>query len=226
MGAVAPRVDRRAAAAPAVASRSAKWSAEDVKHAAANVGLALTFFATALSPARLHDTSLVNLVWVGGALIMGAFSLVRNAPRDAMVNVRSLASSGAMLLLPCLMLPGAVATTGIVLSAALALELAGVALSQAGRIYMGRSFGVLPANRGIVSTGPFAVVRHPIYLGWVLLSLGFLLAYPSARNFALLALSIPFVAWRIRLEEEVLAADLEYRAYCARVRFRLCPGLY
>jgi protein-S-isoprenylcysteine O-methyltransferase Ste14 len=227
MGAVAQRVDAQVAVRPAVARRPAwTWSNEDLKHAGANVALAVTFFATALSPARLHDSSLANLVWIAGALIMGVFSLVRNVPRASMVNARALASSGAMLVLPCLMRPGAAVTAGIVAQSALTLELAGVILSQIARIYMGRSFGILPANRGIVSSGPFKAVRHPIYLGWVLLSLGFVLAFPSARNLILLAASIPFLAWRIGLEEELLGVDPAYRAYCARVRFRLCPGLY
>ncbi len=228
MDAVAEHVDARVAIprAGTAVPRIARWSAEDLKHAIANVGLALVFFATALSPSRLHDLSLINLVWIAGALTMGVFSLIRNPPSVATVDARSLASSGAMLLLPCLMRPGGAATSGLVLNAALALELAGVVLSQAGRIYLGRSFGILPANRGIVSSGPFAIVRHPIYLGWTMLSLGFALAYPSARNIVLLVLTIPFMTWRIELEEDLLSADPEYRAYRARVRFRLCPGIY
>jgi protein-S-isoprenylcysteine O-methyltransferase Ste14 len=227
MGAVAQRAEAQVVMVrPAVARRPAwTWSRDDLKHAGANFALAFMFFATALSPARLHDTSLVNLIWIAGALVMGVFSLVRNAPLTSMVDARSLASSGATLVLPCLMLPAG-ATTVTLAAAALALELAGVILSQAARICMGRSFGILPANRGIVSDGPFAVVRHPIYLGWALLSLGFVFAFPSARNMILLAVSLPFLAWRIKLEEELLRADPEYRAYCERVRFRLCPGLY
>ncbi len=227
MEAVAQRVDARVAVRPAPArSQTWRWSAQNLKHTGANIALALTFFASALSPERWRDPSVVKLVWIAGAVIMGVFSLIRNAPSVAMINAQSVASSSAMLLLPCLMRPTVATPERIVLGAALALEIAGVVLSQAGRIYMGRSFGILPANRGVVSSGPFAAVRHPIYLGWILLAAGFALAYPSARNIVLLALSIPFIAWRIRLEENLLSADAAYRKYCVRVRFRLCPGLY
>ncbi len=101
-----------------------------------------------------------------------------------------------------------------------------MALSQVARVYMGRSFGILPGNRGIVSKGPFRIVRHPIYLGWVLLTLGYLLAYPSWINFAIVLATFPFMMWRIVLEEELLSEDPEYRDYLARVHFRMLPWLY
>ena len=70
---------------------------------------------------------------------------------------------------------------------ALILELLGVTLTQVARIYMGRSFGILPANRGIVSNGPFRWVRHPIYLGWLVLSIGYAMFYVNDRNVILIA---------------------------------------
>ena len=68
-------------------------------------------------------------------------------------------------------------------SAPLAPEIATVLLSAcglcvviAGKLSLGRSFGLMPANRGIVSTGLYRVVRHPIYLGYLITHVGFLLA--------------------------------------------------
>src|SRR5258707_2829744 len=155
---------------------------------------------------------------------MAVMSFARFAPRSVTMNLRTIAASGGMLILPCFMRPtnlstGALATTGLI------FELFGVVLTQVARVYMGRSFGVLPANRGIVSRGPFRSVRHPIYFGWLILSIGYVLSYPTVRNVLLLAVTLPFLVWRIEQEESHLNEDPEYRNYERRVRFRLWPGL-
>src|ERR1019366_4953103 len=96
---------------------------------------------------------------------------------------------------------------------------------QVARVYMGRSFGVLPANRGIVSKGPFRWVRHPIYFGWLILSIGYAMSCPNDRNIILIATTFPFMVWRIGQEEVHLSADPAYRRYMDRVRYRLWPGV-
>src|SRR2546430_13476301 len=47
-----------------------------------------------------------------------------------------------------------------------------------GKLSLGRSFGLTPANRGVVSTGIYQFVRHPIYLGYLITHIGFVLANP------------------------------------------------
>ena len=165
-----------------------------------------------------------NMVWLAGAAIMAVMSFARFAPRSSTVNLRTVAATGGMLFLPCLMRPttpsiGVLATTGVL------FELFGVALTQVARIYMGRRFGILPANRGIVSKGPFRWVRHPIYFGWLVLSIGYAMSFPSERNVVLLVVAIPLTVWRIDQEEAHLSADPEYRHYMDRVPYRLLPGV-
>jgi|YelNatPaOPRAMG01_1025707.scaffolds.fasta_scaffold00186_47 protein-S-isoprenylcysteine O-methyltransferase Ste14 len=222
--AVAPSRPPAVVARPERKSDGSARRAAQLRNLGCNVLLAGAFFVAAYPNVRHYGTSLANGIWAAGAIIMGALSLIRVAPRAVMLDVRAFAATGAMFAAPCLMRPTS-ASSGVILSLALGLEIVGLVLSETARIYMGRSFGVLPANRGIVSRGPFRVVRHPVYLGWFILSTGFALAYPSARNFALLALTIPFMLWRIRLEEELLAHDGEYRVYSAKVRYRLIPGV-
>ena len=120
---------------------------------------------------------------------------------------------------PTAMSTGALATTGLI------FELFGVVLTQVARVYMGRSFGILPANRGIVSKGPFRSVRHPIYFGWLILSLGYAMSFASERNILLIAMTLPFMVWRIGQEEVHLSADPEYLQYMKQVRYRLWPGV-
>ena len=203
------------------------FTREGLKHAAGNAALAISFLVAMIPPARNVNWSIAgaaNIIWLGGAAIMAAMSFVRTPPRSAMVDVYSLSATGGMLLLPCLLRP-LNPSTGAFALAGVTLELLGILLTQLARVYMGRSFGILPANRGIVSRGPFSAVRHPIYIGWLILSIGYAMSYPSARNVLLILSTLPFMAWRIEQEETLLRDDPEYVSYSGLVRFRLWPGI-
>ena len=107
------------------------------------------------------------------------------------------------------------------------LQAAGMAWQFTAKIFLGRSFGLLPAQRGLVMAGPYRVVRHPIYFGYLIGHIGFLMVNFSWRNAAVLALLYVAQVVRIRREEAVLAASsADYRGYQRRVRWRLLPGVY
>jgi isoprenylcysteine carboxyl methyltransferase (ICMT) family protein YpbQ len=198
-----------------------------LRNAASNCILGLSFFIAIIPAARALSWSLLglaNIVWLTGAAIMGVLSFVRTPPRSTMVNMSTIAATTGMLFLPCFMRPIGASSGGLALSG-VAFELFGIALTQVARVYMGRSFGVLPANRGVVSKGPFSSIRHPIYFGWLVLSIGYAMSYPTARNIILIASTLPFMVWRIEQEESHLSEDPEYRTYERRVRFRLWPGV-
>jgi protein-S-isoprenylcysteine O-methyltransferase Ste14 len=79
----------------------------------------------------------------------------------------------------------------------------------------------------LVTNGVYGVIRHPSYLGWLVNSLGWGLAFRSGVGVLLTALiTLPLLA-RIRAEERMLLTQFgdEYDAYCARTS-RLVPGLY
>ena len=162
---------------------------------------------------------------MAGAGLMGLLSLVRVPPTTLMISVRSIVSTAAMMITPTLIRP-LTQSSGLLLDCAVVIELVGVVLGQVSRLYLGRSFGLLPANRGIVSSGPFALMRHPIYVGWFILATGYAMAYPSWRNLFVILLTLPFMIWRIGLEEELLTQDPEYRAYCQKTPYKLIPGLF
>jgi len=210
-----------------VAVRQPYVTSAGLRHALGDCLLGVSFLLATLPAGRELSFTLAgaaNLVWLAGAAIMAVMSFARFVPRTSAVNLRTLAASGGMLMLPCLMRPtsmttGALATTGLI------LELLGVMLTQIARVYMGRSFGVLPANRGIVSKGPFRLVRHPIYFGWLILSIGYAMCFATGRNIMLIVITLPFMVWRIEQEEVHLSADPDYRRYMDRVRYRLWPGV-
>ena len=96
---------------------------------------------------------------------------------------------------------------------------------------LGRSFRTtveVDADQVVVSTGPYRWVRHPSYSGLLLIVIGCGLAtgYWLAL-LACVALPLPALLWRIRVEEAELADVLgdRYRAYHARTK-RLIPGLW
>jgi len=116
--------------------------------------------------------------------------------------------------------------TAVADAAGFALQLFGTVFQLYGKVALGRSFGIVAANRGVVSSGPYRLVRHPIYLGYLVTHAGFLLSNPSVRNVAIYAAAYLFQFARIHAEERILAQDGEYREYLRSVRYRLIPGVY
>ena len=102
----------------------------------------------------------------------------------------------------------------------------GLALSICAKLFLNRSFGIVAANRGIKSGGPYRVVRHPMYLGYVTTQVGFLLESFTLENLLLYAFSWVIQLLRIREEETILIGDAAYSSYSAKVRWRLMPGVY
>ncbi|HEY2177821.1 MAG TPA: methyltransferase [Caulobacteraceae bacterium] len=108
----------------------------------------------------------------------------------------------------------------------LGLILTGFLLAIWGKLTLRRSFGLTAANRGLVQSGAYNVVRHPIYAGYLLTYIGFFLLNPTARNAALYGVTVGLMIIRIGAEENVLRLDPGYAAFMNRVRYRVAPGLY
>lgn len=107
-----------------------------------------------------------------------------------------------------------------------AVSAIGLILVIAGKMTLGRSFGIAPANRGVVASGPYLLVRHPIYAGYLITHAAFLVAHPTSANVAFILIADGALIVRALLEERVLGTDVEYQAYCRRVGWHLVPGLF
>jgi protein-S-isoprenylcysteine O-methyltransferase Ste14 len=92
--------------------------------------------------------------------------------------------------------------------------------------HLGRSFGIVAANRGIKRSGLYAWVRHPLYAGELIFFPGFLLANFSPFNLVLWSGIVWGLVIRSRVEERHLGQDPEYRAYMEVVPYRFFPGLF
>jgi protein-S-isoprenylcysteine O-methyltransferase Ste14 len=88
---------------------------------------------------------------------------------------------------------------------------------------LGRSFGIVPADRGLVQHGPYRFVRHPIYAFEALFSVGYLMAVPTTRSFVIIGIWCILQALRVFREERILAG---YEQYRRQVRWRIVPFVW
>jgi protein-S-isoprenylcysteine O-methyltransferase Ste14 len=83
------------------------------------------------------------------------------------------------------------------------------------------------AEQRVIDTGPYAVVRHPMYVGGLVLVAGIPLALASLVGLATLPPFAGIIVWRLLDEEHFLASHLSgYAAYCDKTRWRLIPHVW
>ena len=93
------------------------------------------------------------------------------------------------------------------------------------KLSLGRSFGVLAANRAIKSAGAYRFIRHPIYFGYFCMHIGYLLSHFIILNLLILTALYLIQALRILHEERLLSKDASYQAYCTVTKYRFIYGL-
>jgi protein-S-isoprenylcysteine O-methyltransferase Ste14 len=99
-------------------------------------------------------------------------------------------------------------------------------LSLASLVTLGRWFGVRPALRGLATSGPYRLVRHPMYLAYVLADIGYNLQEWNFGTALLVTTGWASLLYRIHAEERILCQHAGWPAYAASVRHRLLPGLW
>jgi len=85
----------------------------------------------------------------------------------------------------------------------------------------------LAPDQKVVSSGPYALVRHPMYAGALVMLLGIPIALGSWWGILVLAAILPALIWRLLEEEKFLAGNLAgYVEYQNKVRYRLIPAVW
>ena len=169
--------------------------------------------------------NIVSLVLLLSESSVVVFVVIRRYTRDVSVQpldwlIALLGTTAPLLVRP---------TGGeplVPLSVCAPLMLAGMVLQVAAKFALSRSFGVVAANRGVKIGGPYRLVRHPMYAGYVMTQIGFLLTNPSAWNTAVYGFALACQIGRILAEERVLVRDPSYRAFAAAVPYRLVPRVF
>jgi protein-S-isoprenylcysteine O-methyltransferase Ste14 len=99
-------------------------------------------------------------------------------------------------------------------------------LSIASLLSLGRRFGVFPALRGLMTRGTYRLVRHPMYLAYMLADIGYNLQEWNFGTALLVMAGWASLLFRVHAEERVLSQDAGWSTYVALVRYRLLPGLW
>jgi protein-S-isoprenylcysteine O-methyltransferase Ste14 len=103
---------------------------------------------------------------------------------------------------------------------------AGAFLSIVSLWALGRRFGIRPAMRGLTVDGTYRLVRHPMYLSYVLGDIGYNLQECNLGTAVLVVAGWIAMIYRIETEERVMGHHPEWAAYTRAVRYRLLPGLW
>lgn len=106
------------------------------------------------------------------------------------------------------------------------LQGVGVVIMVVALASLGRSFGIVAANRGIKQSGPYAWVRHPLYAGELIFFTGFLLTSFSSSNLVLWFGVVCGLVIRSWAEENHLSQDPAYQVYMRAVPYSFFPKLF
>ena len=158
-------------------------------------------------------------------LAFSVFVFTRGPSRRPVRNPLAIAACAAAVAGIVLLQPPPEETgTGLVIAGDL-VALAGCVWLLVAVLALGRCFGVLPEARGLVTRGPYRLVRHPVYLGELVACAGLVLAAPTTWNLFVAVVFAGAQALRMRLEEDELTLQFpEYSGYAAETP-RLVPRL-
>jgi protein-S-isoprenylcysteine O-methyltransferase Ste14 len=171
-----------------------------------------------------HGNFTTLLILPSEALVL-VFLLIRRTTDEVSRRPREWLLALAATSAPMLVAPGIGRALVSPIFAA-ALMVMGLVVQLHAKITLGRSFGCIPAHRGLQTSGPYRFLRHPMYSGYLLGHAAFLLVNPTARNAIAYGVCYALQIPRLMAEERLLTQDPAYARYTQHVRWRLLPGLF
>jgi protein-S-isoprenylcysteine O-methyltransferase Ste14 len=196
---------------------------------AQQISLAKLFIQT--DPSVLPPTLLLGIVSkictvVFLALVVVMFA-VRRVPLHYSIGFypRFVAGAGTFLGIGIVMLPPEELSSGLYMVSLLSI-IGGTVFAVWATLTLARSISIMPQARKLVTSGPYAFVRHPLYLGEFVVLFGLALQHLMPWALLLLGVQSFFQFERLKNEERVLARAFPcYEDYVARTA-RLLPGVY
>lgn len=226
MGAVSPLAAGTTRSRAGGLTFGSPWFREQAAEFCARAAISGLFvvLATRIAAEYLQTGHLTGLMLLVSELLVVVLTVVRRkaAAVDRTWQARVVAAT-SIVLVPFIRPTGGSIVPDL---ATAALSGLGLAIIITGKMTLGRSFGLMPAHRGLVCSGVYRFIRHPIYAGYLVTHVGFLVAHPSAWNVIALVVSDIALLVRATYEERTLSGDREYVAYMDRVRWRVLPGVF
>jgi protein-S-isoprenylcysteine O-methyltransferase Ste14 len=188
--------------------------------------LAQAIFVRAAVLAYLADSSRFTLLILIATEVASFLGLMFSRPATATDYTPAALIMVAVVYCYVVFLDGSPGIHLIPEKAGAAIQIIGLSWTVYAKFSIGRSFGLLPANRGIVVVGAYRWMRHPIYAGYLVTHTGFLAANFGLHNLVVFSVLYVVQGLRVMREEALLWRMPEYRAYVQQVRYRILPGVF
>ena len=216
------------AAAPLIAWYG-YWAAHMLPSLTQEIALIKLFVQTDVSvlPATLVLRTVAHLSTLVFLTLLAVMFVVRHVPQRTAPGFypRFAAVAGTYLGTGIVLLPPQELSSALYL-VSLLLVIGGTVVAISAVLALGRSISILPEARRLVTSGPYALVRHPLYLGEIVAIFGIALQYLLPWSLLLAALVCTFQFLRIKNEERILVKVFpNYENYMVGTA-RLVPGLY
>jgi protein-S-isoprenylcysteine O-methyltransferase Ste14 len=173
-----------------------------------------------------QNASPVSLILLPSEGLVVVLVMLRRSANELSARWQDWIAALLGTVLPTLVIAGSQTSSSGILAVAGNLALMGFLVQLYAKCCLGLSFGMVAANRGIRNAGPYRLVRHPIYAGYIVTHCAFMMMFPSLWNVAILGLGFLIQVYRIHVEERILSKDQMYCEYMKQVRYRIIPGIF
>lgn len=181
------------------------------------------FLVQRIWPSNISLNSLAPAFILLSEGVVVLFLLIRRPTQDISIRLQDWIAATVGTAAPLLIVKSPAPAN---LEVGVFLILFGMIAQFSAKLSLWRSFGIVAANRGVRTGGAYRYVRHPMYFGYMVSHVGFLLTSPTLWNAAVYTVCWCCLLMRINFEERILSRDEQYQAFKRRTPHRLLPGVY